>query len=40
MRIAFAGLFFLGYVDGEKYLADDEEYRMQVLENSGLYGGV
>ena len=29
------GVIFLGYVDGEKYLADDEEYRMQVLENSG-----
>lgn len=29
------GVIFLGYVDGEKYLADDEEYRMQVLRNSG-----
>ena len=29
------GVIFLGYVDGEKYLADDEEYRRQVLENSG-----
>ena len=29
------GVIFLGYVDGEKYLADDEEYRKQVLENSG-----
>ena len=29
------GVLFLGYVDGEKYLADDEEYRRQVLETSG-----
>ena len=29
------GVIFLGYVDGEKYLADDEKYRMQVLVNSG-----
>ena len=29
------GVIFLGYVDGEKYLADDAEYRRQVLENSG-----
>ena len=30
------GVIFLGYVDGEKYLADDEEYRMQVLRTADI----